>query len=119
MMTETIGIRLNHLIEGIVPFYFSEAQAKDYPYAVYTLTATPVRTKDGISRYEASIQIDVYSESLDEADFISKEILNVLDEGMQGPEYYARLTSMTKECVGNTWDINMNFTCKQYKHGRI
>ena len=118
-MIETIGVRLNQLIEGIVPFYFSEAQAKDYPFAVYTLTATPVRTKDGIIRYEASVQINVYSENLDEADHISNEILNALDEGMKGPEYYARITSTNKECVENVWDVNMNLMCKQYKNGRI
>lgn len=118
-MAETIGIRLNQLIEGIVPFYFSEAQTKDYPYAVYSLTSTPIYTKDGIHHYDASVQIDIYSESLEEADSISKEILNALDRGMKNSEYYARLSSMTKECMENVWDVNLNFTCKQNSNGWI
>ena len=114
-MKETIGIRLTELASPLVPFYLSEAQTEDYPYAVYNSTVTPVYTKDGVHHYEASVDITVYAKDLEVINPISENILAAIRSDMNGGAYSARQLSDTTDCSDEVWSREMSFTIKQYK----
>lgn len=114
-MKETIGIRLAELASPYVDFYFAEAQAEDYPYAVYTSSVTPVYTKDGIHHYESSVTVSIYAKELDIVNTIADQIGFAVSHNMNDGKYASRKLSDNTDCVGEVWSRDMNFTIKQYR----
>lgn len=114
-MKETIGIKLTELASPHVPFFFSEAQTEEYPYAVYTSSVTPVYTKDGIHHYESSVVITVYDNDLEVVNPIAENILEAVKNGMNNGQYASRQMSDNTDCTEEVWSREMSFTIKQYR----
>lgn len=114
-MNETIGIKLTELASPHVPFFFSEAQTEEYPYAVYTSAVTPVYTKDGIHHYESSVVITVYANDLEVVNPIADNILDAVKNGMNNGQYASRQVSDYADCTEEVWSREMSFIIKQYR----
>lgn len=114
-MKQIIGIRLTQLASQYTNFYLAEAEEETYPYAVYTIDATPVYTKDGIHHYEANVFVTVYAKELEKCDLIADSISTAVTEDMNGGQFYARLLSDKDDCSDGVWSRELNFTIKQYQ----
>lgn len=86
-MIEQIGEKLAEIVEPIVPFFFSEAETEEYPYAVYTKDVTPVPSKDGIHKLRADVTVEVYAKDYDEAVDIAEEIRAAVLAGMRDEQF--------------------------------
>jgi len=111
-MTESIGIKLTTLCDGIVPFYLSEAETKVYPYAVYNQTVQAFSTKEGVYKYVAESTIRVYSKDFDEAQTKADAIVTVLD-GNTDTNYLIKFLRRSKECDEDVWYIELVYYVKQ------
>lgn len=111
-MTESIGIKLTTLCGGLLPFYLSEAEVKQYPYAAYEQTVQEFRTKDGVYKITADCYIRVYSEDADQAMDKADAIRSVLDNDAD-PKYVIRFQSSNTTCLDNVWTVELQYFVKQ------
>lgn len=116
-MTESIGIMLADLCGSILPFYLSEAETEDYPYAVYEYTPNEFRTKDGVYKITADVYIRVYSENPDDAETKAAAIKAVLDaytdEDENAGQYVLRQQSSSETCMEGVWQIELQYYVRQ------
>lgn len=74
-MTEIVSA-----IQPIVKVYPSEApEDAAIPYAVYTTSRTPIRTKSGIAGYEGMLQLSVVARTKREVRQLSERIVEAID----------------------------------------
>ena len=67
-------------ISAILPIYpFPAAEEARAPYATYTLSETPIRTKDGIAGYEGTITLTVFSTSIAAVDALIVRMIQAID----------------------------------------
>lgn len=82
-MTESLRTQLVSLLTAAgVEVRLSEDEAKEYPFATYEMTVTPVMDKDGVYKYVGETYIRVVSEDFDEADQIRADIEDAIETGM-------------------------------------
>jgi len=113
-MTDRIGIKLTDLLETVLPFNLSEAEADSYPYAVYYYTPTTNYTKDGAYKIQAEVTIQIYSKSFDEGYDLAGDVKEALEEGMTG-EFAASLRTEASNCSEGVWEIDLDYIINQYK----
>lgn len=111
-MIESIGEMLTTRCAGVLPFYLSEAETESYPYAVYELTATEYRTKDGVYKYTAEPVIRVYDKDFDMAQAKVDLIRAALETPVDG-QYVIRFRNCSKNCVDDVWNIELVYFVKQ------
>lgn len=67
-------------ISAILPLYsFPAAEEARAPYATYTLSETPIRTKDGIAGYEGTITLTIFATSIAAVDALMIRIIQAID----------------------------------------
>ena len=110
-MTESIGEMLVSRVGSIVPLYLAEAGTDNYPYAVYELTATSYRTKDGVYKITAEPRIRVYDKNFDTADAIAAQIRAAVE--VTSEQYVVECRSVNKDCVDGVWSIELVCFVKQ------
>lgn len=113
-MTDSLRDRLAYACKDVCVLALSEAEDPNYPYAVYDMTSTPMRDKDGVYGYSGDTRIRVMSNDPDEADTLAASIQSAIATGMHDEAFYSRQDDYTKECVGGIWTIEMNYTLRQY-----
>lgn len=120
-MTEKIGTRLAELIEPIVPFFLSEAETDEYPYAVYDMVVSAVRVKDRVYKYTADVSIEVYGKDPDQVKEISDGIRSVIEEEMRGDTFFAALITFSDQRQEGLWISRLDYTINQKKeyNGRL
>lgn len=120
-MTEQIGIRLAELLEPIVPFYLSEAETDEYPYAVYDMNVSPVMVKDRVYKFTADVSIEVYGKEPDQVKEISDDIRSAIDEEMRGDTFFASLVTFSDQRQEGLWISRLDYTINQKKeyNGRL
>lgn len=78
-------------VAQIIPVYpFEAVQEARPPYAAYTISETPIRTKDGIAGYEGTITLAIFSTSLTAVDELMAKIIEAVDgRTLDGRRLYA------------------------------
>ncbi len=114
-MTDQAGIRLYELISPLVALNLSEAETDTYPYAAYDISTVPVRTKDGIARFDSDVSMHILSKSFDEAHSVCDQITDALEESMRNDTFSATWRASTPSCTEGIWTITLEITIKQYK----
>lgn len=110
-MTESIGEMLVTRVGSIVPLYLAEAETETYPYAVYELTATQYRTKDGVYKITAEPRIRIYDTDFDTADAKATAIRAAVE--ISSEQYIVEFRSVNKDCVDDVWVIELVYFVKQ------
>lgn len=83
-MTELIAI-----LNKIVPVHYQQATTPtSVPYAVYDISETPIRTKDGIAGYEGTLTLSVFAQSVARARELAKSIISTIDAQRIGNRRY-------------------------------
>lgn len=120
-MTERIGIRLAELIDPIVPFFLSEAETDEYPYAVYDMDVSPRMVKDRVYKFTADVSIEVYGKDPDQVKDISDGIRSVIEEEMRGDTFFATLVTFSDQRQEGLWISRLDYTINQKKeyNGRL
>ena len=113
-MTDSLRDRLAYACKDVLRPTLSEAEEDKYPYAVYDMTSTSLRDKDGIYAFSGDTTIRVVSNDPDEADTQAAAIQSAIATGMNDESFSSRLDDCKKECVDGIWTIEMNYTLKQY-----
>lgn len=98
-------------VGNIVPFYLSEAEEDNYPYAVYEMTVTEFRTKDGVYKIVAEPRIRVYDKVFDTADAKASAIRAAVE--VPSAQYIVQFQSQEKSCVEGVWCIELVYYVKQ------
>ncbi len=111
-MTESIGQMLTTRCCDVIAFYLSEAETEAYPYAVYEISATEYRTKDGVYKITAEPRIRIYDRDFDTAQAKADAIRNALETPADG-QYIVRYLSGSKECVDGVWSLELVYFVKQ------
>lgn len=92
-------------IEAIIPIYPSEAPDNARtPYAVYEVSESPIRTKEGIAGYEGTLTVIVFASSMSIANAISRKVIEAIDSTvLDGTKFYY------SSCNGNGYsDIGVS-----------
>ena len=113
-MTDSLRDRLAYACKDVCVLALSEDEDPNYPYAVYDMTSTPLRDKDGVYGYSGDTRIRVVSNDPDEVDTLAASIQSAIATGMQDQDFYSRQDDYAKECTEGIWIIEMNYTLKQY-----
>ena len=113
-MTDSLRDRLAYACKDVLRPTLSEAETDNYPYAVYDMTSTPLRDKDGIYAFSGDTKIRVVSNDPEEVDMQAAAIKSAIDTGMNDVYFSARMEDYQKDCVDGIWTIEMNYTLKQY-----
>lgn len=113
-MTDSLRDRLAYACKDVCVLALSEDEDPNYPYAVYDMTSTPMRDKDGVYGYSGDTRIRVLSNDPDEADTLAASIQSAIATGMHDEVFYSRQDDYTKECFSGIWTIEMNYTLRQY-----
>jgi len=113
-MTDSLRDRLAYACKDVCVLALSEDEDPNYPYAVYDMTSTPMRDKDGVYGYSGDTRIRVVSNDPDEADTLAASIQSAIATGMHDEAFYSRQDDYTKECISGIWTIEMNYTLRQY-----
>lgn len=113
-MTDNLGEQLVGVLSEVIALTLSETEVKGYPYAVYDMTTTPMRTKEGEYGASGETRIRIVSDNPIEIDVISTSIKDAIASGMRNETYYSRLDNETKECADGIWTIELNYTLKEY-----
>lgn len=111
-MTESIGEKLTTLCKDLLPFYLSEAEVEQYPYATYEQTVQEFQTKDGVYKITADSFIRVYSDDADQALEKAEAIRTALDGSSDG-QYVIRFQSSNTTCLENVWTVELQYFVKQ------
>lgn len=116
-MTESLRTQLVSLLtDAGVVIRLSEDEAKNYPFATYEMTVTPVMNKDGVYKFVGETYIRVVSENFDEADQIRADIEDAIETGMgQGAVYGSRLINSNKDCVNGVWTLELYYSLTQWQ----
>ena len=114
-MEDRIGKKITETVGNLIPLYLYEAEADEYPYAVYLYQPEWHRTKDGIYKITADVTIQVYSKNFDEAIDVADSIRELLEAGMNGNGFACDLQTASKECVEDVWDIEATYRITQYE----
>ena len=116
-MTESLRTQLVSLLTAAgVEVRLSEDEAKEYPFATYEMTVTPVMDKDGVYKYVGETYIRVVSEDFDEADQIRANIEAAIELGMgHGAVYSSRLINSNKDCVNGVWTLELYYSLTQWQ----
>lgn len=116
-MEDLIGTTITSTIDSIIgfglPFYLYEAESDTYPYAVYFYTPEYFSTKDGVYKIAADVTIQVYSMDFDEAFGKAQTIETALLAGMNTAHFRTRLSSTSKECVEEIWNVEFVYSIIQ------
>ncbi len=117
-MTESIANMLTAQCKNILPFYLSEAETEDYPYAVFEYTPQEFRTKDGVYKITAEVYIRVYSNDSDEAATKAAAICGALDTFASDAlnnagKYILELRASSDTCVEGVWRYELQYFVKQ------
>lgn len=113
-MTDSLRDRLAYACKDVLRPALSEAEKEKYPYAVYDITTTALRDKDGIYAFSGDTTIRVVSNADEEVDTNAAAIQNAIATGMNDEFFSSRLVDCQKECVDGIWTIEMTYTLKQY-----
>ena len=113
-MTDSLRDRLAYACKDVCVLALSEDEDTNYPYAVYDMTSTPMRDKDGVYGYSGDTKIRVVSNDPDEVDTLAASIQSAIATGMHDEAFFSRQDDFNKECTGGIWIIEMNYTLKQY-----
>ncbi|WP_270487820.1 hypothetical protein [Butyricimonas synergistica] len=65
---------LKELFDGVVDVYNVVTNVSELPYAVFAVNSTPRSTKDGVYRFDHSVDITIVTGSYDSNKTISDEI---------------------------------------------
>ena len=114
-MKDEIAIKLTSTVGDAVPFFYSEAEDADYPFAVYDLTTLPALTKDGIHHFTGDVTINIVNDELDPASAIAETIKTRVAQQMNDDKFSAYLQSSKEECTSGIWSIELKYTIKQNK----
>jgi hypothetical protein len=117
-MTESIADMLVSVCKDILPFYLSEAETEDYPYAVFEYTPQVFRTKDGVYKITADVYIRVYSNDGDEVETKAAAIMSALDTFAadttdNNGKYIIALQASPESCVEGVWQYELQYFVKQ------
>ena len=110
-MTESIGEMLVTRVGLVVPLFLAEAATEAYPYAVYELTATQFRTKDGVYKITAEPRIRIYDTDFDTADTKATAIRAAVE--ISSDQYIVEFRSVSKDCVDGVWVSELVYFVKQ------
>lgn len=113
-MTQTITTTLVDTCKNICPFFLSEAEESDYPYAVYDVVLTPHRTKDGIYKYVGAIDIFSISEDADEAQSNANAIEEAIASDMNSGNFISKLLDCQKQCQNGVWIIGLRYNITEF-----
>lgn len=113
-MTDSLRDRLAYACKDVCILALSEDEDPKYPYAVYDMTSTPMRDKDGVYGYSGDTKIRVVSNDPDEVDTLAASIQSAIATGMQDQDFFSRQEDYNMECISGIWIIEMNYTLKQY-----
>lgn len=111
-MTENIGKHLTGICDFYVPFYQSEAESDDYPYAVYRYTPQEFRTKDGVYKITSEVSISVYSQDFDEAQAKADMLRAALDADNDN-RFQIVFLRQSKQRSEDVWSIELVYYVKQ------
>lgn len=117
-MTESIADMLTAQCKSILPFYLSEAETEDYPYAVFEYTPQAFHTKDGVYKITADVYIRVYSNDGDEVEAKAAAIKSALDAFAadatnNAGQYIIVLQTSPESCVEGVWQYELQYFIKQ------
>lgn len=77
------------VLNKIVPTYPQTAASRaTAPYAVYDISDTPIRTKDGIAGYEGTLTLTVFASSVSIAKELAGRIITAVDSRIIGERRY-------------------------------
>lgn len=77
------------VLNKIVPTYPQTAASRaTAPYAVYDISETPIRTKDGIAGYEGTLTLSIFAQSVARARELAKSIISAIDAKRIGNRRY-------------------------------
>ena len=113
-MTDSLRDRLAYACKDVCVLALSEDEDPNYPYAVYDMTSTPLRDKDGVYGYSGETRIRVVSNNPDEASTLAGSIQGAIASGMNDGSFISRQDDYNMECTSGIWTIEMNYTLKQY-----
>ena len=113
MADYTIATKLTEVCASIVPFYLSEAESEDYPYAAYDAAYEKPRTKDGVYKTVGDVTIHVVSNDFDEADEISEDIQSAVETSMNSDGFTAKFIELIKSCVEGIWTLDIRYSITQ------
>ena len=113
-MTDSLRDRLAYACKDVCILALSEDEDPKYPYAVYDMTSTPMRDKDGVYGYSGDTKIRVVSNDPNEVDTLAASIQSAIATGMQDQDFFSRQEDYNMECISGIWIIEMNYTLKQY-----
>lgn len=117
-MTESIADMLVSVCKSILPFYLSEAETEEYPYAVFEYTPQVFQTKDGPYKITADVYIRVYSNDGDEVETKAAAIISALDAFAvdatdNAGKYIFALQASPETCVEGVWQYELQYFIKQ------
>ena len=116
-MTESLRTQLVSLLTAAgVEVRLSEDEAKEYPFATYEMTVTPVMDKDGVYKYVGETYIRIVSDDFAEADTIRGTVETAVENGMgYGALFSSRLISSDKDCVNGVWTLELYYSLTQWQ----
>ena len=118
-MTENIGSLLTTLCASLqtpVKLFLSEAESKDYPYAVYEADYTPHYDKDGVYKIVADVSVRGYSKDPSESQNTADAIDSVILTNFASGGYTVRqISQLKKECLQETWSVGYQYRITQYR----
>ena len=116
-MQENIGSTLKSLCsaQGIA-LYLSEAECKDYPYAVYEADYVPSYDKDGMYKIVGDVTVRAYSKDYAEATTMAINIDEIILSNFASDGYTVRQVSqIKKDCLNETWSVSYQYRITQFR----
>ena len=103
-------------LQSPVKLYLSEAESKDYPYAVYEADYTPSYDKDGIYKIVGDVTVRAYSKDASEAETLAGTIDTLILANFASGGYTVRqMSQLKKGCVQDVWSVAYTYRITQYR----
>lgn len=112
-MTDIIGKKLVEATKGIIPVSLYEAEASDYPYAVYDSSPEYFRTKDGVYKIVSSLLVTVYAKTFAEAKDLSDRVDSAVLTQMNNGTFRSFTVTRADRCVEGIWQSEVRFQITQ------
>jgi len=112
-MTEQIGERITEVVGALLPCYYAEAEANEYPFAVYSQVVTHHFSKDGIYKIESDLSLNIVSNVYEDAKDYASQAMDAIASGANDDQFTSRVLSVVEDCQEGIWVITIEYNIRQ------